>query len=106
MQQLDHLPRLLDRLEREQKALAQLEQDTNETIGSAIRRERMELCIQQNTLATALGVRQAHLSAMENPGYRARWSRQHLANAIAYLRAVREQRPKPSLRQKIKAIFT
>lgn len=103
---LDHLHRLFDRMEQERTALQELEQQSNETIGAAIRRERVNLHVKQSTLAKAIGIKQAHLSALESIGYRARWTRQHLSNAIAYLRSVDEQRPKQTLGQKIKSIFT
>ena len=102
---MNHLHRLLDRVEQERTALQELEQRTSETIGAEIRRERVNLHVKQSTLAAAIGIKQAHLSALESTGYRARWTRQHLANAIAYLRSIDEQRPKQTLGQKIKAIF-
>lgn len=126
---LDHLPRLLEKLEariaaqhqREEKLRADLDamlkrewtelgegkRLTHEGIGAAIKRERLELGVKQGTLAKALGIQQASLAARENPDYNGRWSPELLANAIAYLRSIREQRPRRrTFRQTIKDFLT
>jgi DNA-binding XRE family transcriptional regulator len=129
MPQLDHLPRLLDQLEsriaeqhqREKKLRADLDnalkqewtklgldrKRVHEAIGAAVKRERLELGVRQGTLAKALGIQQASLAARENPGYNSRWNPELLANAIAYLRSIREQRPRRrTLRQALKELLT
>jgi len=126
---LDHLPRLLEalderwdaqlkreeklreeleaRIQRERAALIDDKKLTHEEIGAAIKRERIELGVKQGTLAKALGLQQASLASRENSGYNGRWNPELLANAIAYLRAIREQRPKKrTLRQAIKDFLT
>lgn len=129
MQPLAHLPRLLEQLDRriaeqhqrEKKLRAELDdmlkrewtelgldkKRIHEAIGAAVKRERLELGVQQGTLAKALGIQQASLASRENPDYNGRWNPELLANAIAYLRSIREQRPRRrTLRQAIKDFLT
>jgi DNA-binding XRE family transcriptional regulator len=94
-------------LKREWTQLGWDKKRTHEAIGAAVKRERLELGVQQGTLAKALGIQQASLASRENPGYNGRWNPELLANAIAYLRSIREQRPRRrTFRQALKELLT